>query len=260
MRLIRHAQSDGQDQPQRDRGSHGRFGHGSGGKRREDEDVMQATRQPLPRSQPRLRETVYLHLKKLILLNELKPNTPLTELGIAESMGCSQGTVREALLLLQEDGLVLRSGHRGTTVTPLDAGTAEEMLALRRMIETRAARRAAALIDAGMLGELDMLQTEMDRNAADNNEFGVIESDIRFHMALFQVAGHRALEQILKRVILHTHRQKLWEPRHRRPLAETAGRHRQILAAIPLGGEALAAALGQHIDTIVDIAPERIAS
>ncbi len=69
----------------------------------------------------RQRELVYATLKRRILLNELRPETALTELGVAQEMGCSQGTVREALLRLQEDGLVLREGHRGTTVTPLDA-------------------------------------------------------------------------------------------------------------------------------------------
>ncbi len=82
--------------------------------------------------------TVYATLKRRILLNELRPETALTELGIAQEMGCSQGTVREALLRLQEDGLVLREGHRGTTVTPLDAEAAAEMLALRRRLEMTA--------------------------------------------------------------------------------------------------------------------------
>ena len=216
---------------------------------------------PLPgRAGLKARDLVYLTLKRRILLNDLKPLAALTELGVAQDMGCSQGTVREALLLLQEDGLVLRGGHRGTSVTPLDAEVAEEMLALRRQIETRAALRSARLMDAATLAQLEFFQSAMDRNAAEGDEFGLIENDMRFHMALFQVSGFQALEQILKRVILHTHRQKLWEPRHRRPLAETAGRHRLILSAIALGGEALAAALGQHVDTIVDVAPERIAS
>ncbi len=216
---------------------------------------------PLPdRIGLKAREVVYLSLKRRILLNDLKPLTPLTELGVAQEIGCSQGTVREALLLLQEDGLVLRDGHRGTSVTPLDVEVAEEMLALRRQIETRAAKRSAGKINAATLEQLTVYQAEMDRTAAAGDEFGLIENDVRFHMSLFQAAGFQALEQILKRVILHTHRQKLWEPRHRRPLAETAGRHRSILAAIPAGGDALAAALGQHIDTIVDVAPDRMAS
>lgn len=199
------------------------------------------------------RNAVYQALKRQILLNELTPNTPLTELGLAHEMACSQGTVREALLRLQDDGLVLRSGHRGTSVTPLDADVASEMIAVRRQIETSAARRAAPLVQPEVLGQLELLQRDMDRYASAGDEFGVIESDMRFHMTLFRVAGFQALDQILTRVMLHTHRQKLWEPRHRRGLRETAARHRDIVAAIPLGGEALASVLGAHIDTIVDI-------
>ena len=55
----------------------------------------------------RPREAVYATLKRRILLNDLEPGAALTELGLAQELMCSQGTVREALLRLQEDGLVL---------------------------------------------------------------------------------------------------------------------------------------------------------
>ena len=204
----------------------------------------------------RPRDAVYSALKRAILMNELQPNAALTELGLAQSMGCSQGTVREALLRLQEDGLVRRSGHRGTSVTPLDSAAAVEMLALRRQIETRAAPVAAPAIDAAVMVRLVELRAEMDRHARAGDAFALAECDIRFHLAIFRQAGFEALEPILNRVMLHTYRHKLWEPRHSRALAETAARHDAILAAIPLGGAALAEALGRHIDTIVEIDPD----
>ena len=215
--------------------------------------MIMTAEKPVIRPAIRPRDVAYRTLKRQILLNELPPSAPLTELGLAQEIGCSQGTVREALLRLQEDGLVQRAGHRGTFVTPLDAATAVEMLLLRRQIETRAAARVASRADAALSKHLQTIQSEMDECASSFDEFGVIEADIRFHMQLFAASGLHGLEQILHRLILHTHRQKLWEPRHRRPLTETAGRHRAIINAIPQGGEALAAALAQHIDTIVDI-------
>ncbi len=208
----------------------------------------------------RPRDHVYASLKRRILLNDLRPETPLTELGVAQQLGCSQGTVREALLRLQEDGLVLREGRRGTTVTPLEPEIAIEMLAMRRRLEMRAAPRAAAAATAEDIARLEEIQHGMDAAAAADDAYAMIELDTAFHLAIFRLSGYRALEQILLRLILHSHRQKLWEPRHRRPLAETARRHRPILAALRQGGDALAAALGQHIDTIVDVAPERLAS
>jgi DNA-binding GntR family transcriptional regulator len=205
----------------------------------------------------RPREATYASLKRRILLNELKPETVLTELGVAQELRCSQGTVREALLRLQEDGLVLRSGRRGTTVTPLDPEEAAEVLALRRRLEARGALRAAAAAGPQDLARLEGLVGAMAAAAEAGDDYALIELDTAFHLGIFQLAGLRALEQILLRCILHSHRQKLWEPRHRRPLARTASRHEPILAALQDSGEALAQALTHHIDTIVEIEPER---
>lgn len=207
------------------------------------------------------RDATYATLKRRIVLNELKPGDRLTELGLADDLGCSQGAVREALLRLQEDGLVIRAGHRGTNVTPLDPEEADEIVALRRRLEMRGALRAAKAVTPDALKELSDLQEKMDEAARDGDEYRLIVLDTDFHATIFRLSGLRALEQILMRCILHSHRQKLWEPRHRRPLQQTAARHRVLTERLAAGdGEALAAALGHHIDTIVEVAEERIAS
>ncbi len=95
----------------------------------------------------RPRDLVYETVKRRIMMNELKPESALTELGLAREIGCSQGTIREALFQLQEDGLVTRAGHRGTTVTRLDPEEAQEILALRRRIEVRGALKAVQNVD-----------------------------------------------------------------------------------------------------------------
>ena len=162
---------------------------------------------------------------------------------------------------LQEDGLVLRQGHRGTAVTPLNPEEAEEILALRRRIEIRAAPRVVRAVDAPALTRLSRLREQMDEVAAADDEYALIELDTEFHLEIFRLAELRALEQILVRCILHSHRQKLWEPRHRRPLAETAARHDVLLDLLRArDGEGLARALGEHIDTIVEVQPQRAAS
>ena len=205
----------------------------------------------------RPRDAIYATVKRRIVLNELRPGVVLTELGLAAELGCSQGPVREALLRLQEDGLVQRSGHRGTSVTPLDPEEAEEILALRRRIEVRGALRAARGIDHVSLKRLSELRANMKAAAEAGDEYALITLDTAFHLEIFRLSGLRALEQILVRCILHSHRQKLWEPRHRRSLVETAARHDHIYDLLASrDGQALAAALGEHIDTIVKIDEE----
>ena len=202
----------------------------------------------------RPRDAIYADLKRRIVLNVLRPGVALTELGVAAQLGSSQGPVRDALMRLQEDGLVLRNGHRGTSVTPLNPDEAEEILALRRRIEIRAAPRAAQAVGAEDLARLQALRARMDEAAAEGDEYRLIELDTDFHLQIFRLAGLRALEQILVRCILHSHRQKLWEPRHRRSLARTAARHDALLARLAArDSEGLARELANHIDTIVEI-------
>ncbi|MET0427483.1 MAG: GntR family transcriptional regulator, partial [Microvirga sp.] len=102
----------------------------------------------------RPRALVYETVKRRIMMNEIEPGSVLTELGLAREIGCSQGTIREALLRLQEDGLVTRAGHRGTTVTRLDQEEAEETLAIRRRIEIRGALKAARHASADVIETL----------------------------------------------------------------------------------------------------------
>ncbi|MBI1777611.1 MAG: GntR family transcriptional regulator [Proteobacteria bacterium] len=202
------------------------------------------------------RDAVYGAIKRRIVLNELKPGVTLTELGLARALECSQGTVRESLLRLEADGLVMRGGHQGTTVTELDPEAAAELLALRRRIETGAAARIARRTEPADLDGLGRLMDAMVAAAVSGDEYRLLLLDIEFHLAIFRIAGLPALEQILIRCMLHTHRSKLWAPGHRRPLAATAARHRPILAAVEArDARALARSLDHHLDTIVDVAP-----
>ena len=185
-------------------------------------------------------------------MNEFEPGAALTELGLARGLGCSQGTVREALYRLQEDGLVTRSGHRGTRVTRLAAEEALEILALRRRIEVRGALRAAGgVTDEALLRLADVME-QMEQAADQEDDYALMELDMIFHLTIFRLAGLEALEQILTRCTLHTHRSKVWAPGHRRPLIETARRHAVLVDRLAArDGEGLARALGEHIDTIV---------
>jgi DNA-binding GntR family transcriptional regulator len=192
-------------------------------------------------------------LRRRIVMNELTPGSLLTELSLASDMGCSQAAVREALLRLEGEGLVLRSGRQGTSVTDLDADTAAEILDLRRRIELRGARRLGKRVAAGDMARLRRVQAAMEAAAQAGDAWAVLEHDMELHLGLFRLSGLHAMEAILARCMLHTHRFRLWAPWHQRPLVETAERHRPILDALEAGDSAaLARELGGHLDTIVD--------
>ena len=192
-------------------------------------------------------------LRRQIVMNELEPGTALTELAEAARYGASQGAVREALIRLEGEGLVARNGHRGTVVTPLDRETALEILDLRRRIEIRGSASAATRATADDSAKLRALICRMQRNAEADDAWALIETDTEFHLTLFRISGLLAMEPILARCILHTHRFRLWAPWHRRPLLLTAARHETLVIALERRNpDALSRALADHLDTIVE--------
>lgn len=199
---------------------------------------------------------VYHALKRAILLYEKKPGAPLTEQQLAAELGCSQGTVREALLRLQEDGLVIRAGYRGSYVSKISVREAAEMIHLRRHIETRGVRRAATMLDADDVEQLTALVDTMTEAGQDGDLYRLSEYDRAFHLTLFKAAGLDALEPILIRCALNMHRYTVADKVDRQRSVASARDHYQIIDALKTADpDAAAAALGAHIDAIVDGGP-----
>ena len=192
-------------------------------------------------------------LRRRIVLNELRPGTVLTELALAAEYGSSQGAVREALMRIEGEGLVARSGHQGTMVTNLDEEEAGEILGLRRSMESRAAGSIARRVAAGDIADLHDILAAMRKAARGDNLWALVQADTLFHLTIFRSAGLHAMQPILSRCILHTHRFRLWAPWHQRPLGVTAERHKPILAALEArDGALLRREIEVHLDTIVE--------
>lgn len=190
------------------------------------------------------------------MLNELVPGSVLTELALAADLGSSQAAIREALLRLEGEGLVVRSGHRGTVVTGLHADEAAEILGLRRRIEGRAAARVVKQVSRPDLVRLGGLLDAMRQAAIADDLWAIVQADTGFHLALFRISGLQAMEPILARCILHTARFRAWAPWHSRPLHRTAERHVPILDALAArDAPGLRRQIEEHLDTIVEQQP-----
>ncbi|GLS18450.1 GntR family transcriptional regulator [Labrys miyagiensis] len=195
-------------------------------------------------------------LKHDIMLGELAAGEPLVELELAARFGCSQGTVREALLQLQEEGLVRRRGHRGTQVSDCTADEAVEMFRVRQQIECAGVLRALRNPSRGLVPDLKGLVEAMENAARDDDEMELAAFDRDFHRRLFRDADLPALDPILHRCLIHNHRFKISRSEGRRDLVLTAQRHWPLVAAIEAGNSAAAlASLEHHIATIVDFGP-----
>lgn len=196
-------------------------------------------------------------LKRDIMLGVLPAGVALTELDLAAHFACSQGTVREALLQLQEEGLVRRQGHRGTQVSECTEAEAVEMFRVRLQVECSGIVRTLQAPSRTLVGDLKALFAEMLDAAKVGDELELASFDRDFHRRIFQDAQLPALDPILHRCLVHNHRFKISRSITPRDLVATAQRHGSIIEAIESGDVARAsAALRHHIATIVDLGPD----
>lgn len=190
------------------------------------------------------------------MLGTLPAGANLTELEIAAHFQCSQGPVREALLQLQEEGLVLRQGHRGTQVSLCTPDEAVEMFRLRNSIECNGIPRVMMRRTMKLTDDLKRMLEGMLQAADDEDEYRLAAIDRDFHRRIFDEADLPALNPILHRCLVHNHRFKISQSRSARDLRGTALRHCSIIDAIEAADlEAAQTAMRHHIATIVDFGP-----
>src|ERR671924_1547666 len=124
---------------------------------------------------------VYHSVKRAILLRRIEPGQALPEQQIAAAMGCSQGTVREALLRLEQDGLVTRRGYQGTVVSTTSLEEAAQMARIRISLETESARRAADSCTDADLARFDAVIEQIAEAEAEHDGYALSELDREFH-------------------------------------------------------------------------------
>jgi DNA-binding GntR family transcriptional regulator len=90
------------------------------------------------------REAVLRHLRRAILVGDLAPGQRLKEVQLAQSLGVSRPTLREAIYQLIHDGLLVQEDYKGIRVARLDAGSVEDLALVRIELETLAAKAVAS--------------------------------------------------------------------------------------------------------------------
>ena len=205
-----------------------------------------------PLAAPRKGEEVYAWLRKQIILSAIRDGQPIVELEVASTMGCSQGTVREALLRLQQEGLIVRQGYRGSVVSPISTNEAQAFLSLRAQLESQAVVYSVPRLVPADIEKLSAIVREMERVAETGDEYAVFELDQQFHITLFQAADMPALVPVLIRCSLYNHRNKISLVNSPRTLQETATRHWAIVHALETRDAAeVERVLRHHIQSVV---------
>src|SRR5262249_50439693 len=128
-----------------------------------------------------LGQTVAHSLREAIYSGRFRPGERIPQAVIAQELGVSQTTIRDAFATLEREGLVKRSANQGAIVTELSRNDIEEIVTLRTTLEAMAVRRVIQKATAEQLQQLEENIQEMTHTWGPGQ---VAELDLRFHELL----------------------------------------------------------------------------
>jgi DNA-binding GntR family transcriptional regulator len=140
-------------------------------------------------------EFVYRTLRDAILTCELAPDQRLVIDDIARRLSVSTIPVREALQMLQSEGLVTMVPHVGAAVAPLSRESVVDVFSVLEGLQVVAGRIAATEAGDGELAELSGLVREMDQAITGDRYEDWADLNTRFHAKIGAIPGLTLLRQ-----------------------------------------------------------------
>lgn len=147
---------------------------------------------------PTVRAMVAQKLREAIMSGRLKPGQRLVERELCEMMGVSRPSIREALRLLEADGLVNTVPHRGPVVSTISLEEAKQLYDARAVLEGFAGRECARLRDPDVVHRIGDALTRLKAAAGRQDLVGCLEAKTDFYGALIGGCRNSFVERMLK--------------------------------------------------------------
>jgi DNA-binding GntR family transcriptional regulator len=187
-----------------------------------------------------LRAQVIDILRNEILSGRLQPGAILNERDLAKRLGVSKTPVREALTLLDHEGLVQTLPRKGYFVSAISVQDVHDFFDLRVILESAAARAAVAKITDEQLEELGRLAVKGDLVETPSEQ---LDQNIRFHDYIAGLSGNARLAALIRK--LHVEMQRMIAAGY------LTHEHEKLLSAFrQREPERAAEAMQEHIRTV----------
>ncbi|GGO18155.1 GntR family transcriptional regulator [Deinococcus humi] len=177
-----------------------------------------------------VRDGVYEHLRRAVLNGEIIPGERIGEVELGERLGVSRTPIREALMRLTQDGLLVAEANKGVRVRTVTAQEARDTYTVREELDGLAAALAAA---AHSTADAQILREALDAvNASQSQDYRQqTRLDLNFHRTITVAAHNAALGDLARdleqRVALIKHQTRTYNAH-----PETAAQHAAILGAV----------------------------
>ena len=150
-----------------------------------------------------VRDQIADQLRSDIISGELAPGTKLNEQGLATRFGVSRGPIRDVLLQLTKEGLLVTKSNVGASVAEMLSPKLQKLMVdIRRRIETYAAKQLKGQMTDEDFSALDYILDEFEAAFEDGDCTAVTKADLAIHKYLVEKAGGQELVNLWYPVVL----------------------------------------------------------
>ncbi len=119
------------------------------------------------------------------------------ELQLAAKLGVSRTPIREAIRMLEQEGLAVTIPRKGAEVAKMTEKDMEDVLQIREALDELAAKIACEQISEEQLEELVATMHEFEESTKTDNVKKIAEADVKFHDIIYQSTGNPKLVNML---------------------------------------------------------------
>ncbi len=147
-----------------------------------------------------LRDVVFQTLREAILKGELKPGERLMEIQLAQKLGVSRTPIREAIRMLELEGLACTVPRHGARVAKMTEKEMEDVLQIRLALDALAVELACEKITKKELDRLHRALMEFEYYTKTKDVNKLAQSDVAIHDVIYQATGNPRLIAILSQL------------------------------------------------------------
>ena len=205
-----------------------------------------------------LRDVVFNTLREAILKGELKPGERLMELQLAAKLGVSRTPIREAIRMLEQEGLAVTIPRKGAEVAKMTEKDMEDVLQIRDALDELAASIACEQMTKEQLDTLTETMHEFEESTKSKDLKKIAAADVQFHDIIYQATGNPKLVNMLNNLREQMYRYRVEYLKREEAHPQLIAEHAEIIEYISKGEKKAATdVMCKHIDnqvtTVIDV-------
>lgn len=144
-----------------------------------------------------LRDVVFQTLREAILKGDLRPGERLMELQLAAKLGVSRTPIREAIRMLEQEGLAVTIPRKGAEVARMTEKNMEDVLQIREALDDLAVQVACDKMTEQQLKNLTLAMKNFENAIQTGNLSKIVSYDVEFHDIIYESTDNPKLVTLL---------------------------------------------------------------